>query len=226
MTEIEEQVERVVHEYIQRKKGLFTMEDIHHRVFGEDVTFTTWKSVDEKYAEVDWDSNTFEEFLLTTKQVVDGGLDRISESYFDIMKPENLTVNRATSELDQNPYDETASSDQEPSGFEYEVDDGVIHVRYIHTDVTTDISPTGQVKDLVSEDSINFRIHPDKQLIVVESTYPPDVQTMKGVFRKQTEFATTVCGNLTTDFEEANSKVKQFQDSFETADLEEDLDVE
>lgn len=209
----------MVNEYIQRKKGLVTMENIHHRVFDESASFNTWKQVNEKYEEIDWTDDIYEEFLLTSKQLVEGGLERISETYFDLKKPDNVTVGKITAEFDQNLYED--STDKEKAGFEYEVNDGVVHAQYIYTDVKTEISAAGQVNDLISENSISFRIDPDEELVIVESTYPPEIQKMKGVFRKETDFAAVVCGNLTESPEKANKQIRKFQDSFDEVNLDE-----
>jgi hypothetical protein len=216
MTDRQGQALQVIRDYIKRKKGLVTMEEIHNRIFEENQTFTTWKSVEEFYESVEWEQEKFEEFLLTAREHVEGGFDRISESYFDIQQPENLTTQLATNMLDEALYDENPPEDEEPDGFRYETDeDGVVHARYIHTDVRTNVTATGEVDQLTSEDAVTFRIHPDQQLMVVESTYPPDVQRMKGAIRKKTSMAATVCGSLSSNYEEANARVKNFQDSFE-----------
>lgn len=42
---------------------------------------------------------------------------------------------------------------------------------------------------------------------------------MKGAFRKETDFAVTVCGSLTSNYEEANERVATFRDSFERIEM-------
>lgn len=220
MDERKEKVNQVIQKYIRRKKGLVTMENIHARVFSESVRFTTWSQVDEWYADIDWDQETFQDFVLTAKEVVEGGLDRISEAYFEIKKPNNLTLSRVINELENSPYDEKANPDTEPDGFQYEVgeEEGIVHGTFIYTNVKTNIRATGTVWNNRSEDSINFRIIPDDELLIVESTYPPYIQKMKGAIRTKTGMAMVVCGSLTSDYETANERVKAFQDSFEVID--------
>lgn len=206
----------VIEDYIQRKKGLTTMEDIHRRVFDKKPDFSTWGSVTEQYEEIEWDEDTFEDFLLTSKQLVEGGLDRISEAYFELKKPKDLTVDRVQAEFDQHPYDEDGTRDEEHDGFRYNVrDDGVVQATYVYTDVKTNVTTAAEVEKLVSENSIHFRIDVDNRLAIVESTYPPHVQKMKGVFRRKTDFAAIVCGSLTSNYSEANERVEAFRDSFE-----------
>jgi hypothetical protein len=220
-----EQVVNVIDEYIARKKGLAAMKRIHRRVFDEKLEAGIWRKVREQYSEMDWDDDTFEEFLYTAKEIVEGGLERIPEAYFDVERPENLTTERVASELDDYLFDDRESTSDEPDGFQYSLNDnGVINATYVYTDVSTDISATGQVERRVSEDSVSFRINPDQQLIIVESTYPPDVQRMKGVFRNKTNFAITICGNLTGDPDIANKRVNAFRESFPEVTRDDDAD--
>jgi len=214
MSDNTEQVLQVIREYIQRKKGLRTMERIHRRVFDEEVSFTMWSDVEEKYEEIEFDNDLFEEFLLTSKDLVEGGFDRISEAYFDIERPDDVTTTRLTEELGDFKYDEEGSDSEDRDGFQFnDNDNGEITGSYIHTDVETNITAAGEVRELVSEDSVDFRILPDDELVIVETTYPPDVQRMKGAFGK-TDIAVTVCGSLTSNFSEANERVEAFRDSF------------
>ena len=214
MEDYNERAEHVIDEYISKKKGTVAMETIHNRVFDEQVTFSTWNQAKERYSEIEFDPDLFEEFLLTSREIVEGGLDRISEAYFRIEKPDELTTEVITGILDQYWY-ENRQDAEEPDGFNYEVDgEGIVRASYIYTDVSTDITATGQIEETVQEDSVSFRVNPDKRLIIVESTYPPDVQRMKGVLRRHTSFATTICGSLTSDPDEANERVGEFEDSF------------
>ena len=226
MPDYNEQAVKVIDDYISRKKGLNAMQDIHRRTFDESMDFNTWQSVKDVYEEIDFTAELFENFLLNSRQVVKGGLDRISESYFRVQKPENLTVKKAKAELGSYLYEERKEeSGEEPDGFRYEVgENGTIHASYIHTDVTTDITATGNVEERVSEGAVSFRIEPDEQLIVVESTYPPDVQRMKGALRNSVNFAVTICGNLTAHADEANKRVDNFRESFPEVEYVEDAD--
>lgn len=63
---------------------------------------------------------------------------------------------------------------------------------FIHTDMRLDITATGQATSFTSEDSLSFRNVSDDQLIIVESTHPPDVQWMKGAIGNLTDLAITV----------------------------------
>jgi hypothetical protein len=178
------QANRIIDEYISRNKGLKHMQDIHSRVFDESVEFQTWESVEDKYDKIDWNEEKYNEFVLTARQVVEGGLERISETYFNVNTPQ-LTEQQVQSRLNSFLYEERTKQD-EPNGFKYEItDDGVFNISYIHTDIRIDITATAEIREQVSEDSISFRIHPDQQLVVVEATYPPDVQRMKSVLGKK-----------------------------------------
>lgn len=216
MVDYNDQAIHVIEDYISRKKGLNAMQSIHRRTFDEPQEFSTWQSVEEMYADIEFTSDTFEDFLLNSRQVVKGGLERISESYFRVQKPENLTVEKAEAELNAFLYEERKNDmNEEPDGVRYERGEGkTIHASYIHTDVDTDITATGEIEERVSEGAVSFRIEPDEQLIVVESTYPPDVQRMKGVLGRDIDIAATVCGNLTAHADEANKRVDEFRESF------------
>lgn len=202
------------------------MEQIHKEVHGgdPDLSFTSWAQVEEEYENIEWDQDLFDKFLLTAKKYVDGGLERISESYFQIKQPKNPTTEWLVGELEKNTYDEDIPDEKEPDGFQYDViqRDGtdIVQASYVYTDVKTDISATGKVRSRVSETAIDFRILPSQSLIIVESTYPPDVQKMKGVFGK-TDLAAVVCGDLTSNYDEANERVEAFRRSFPEAEINE-----
>jgi len=214
MDDYNERAIYVIEEYISKKKGTVAMENIHRRVFDEQVTFSTWKEVKDRYKSIDFDPELFENFLLTAREIVEGGLDRISEAYFNINKPDELTTDVVTGILDQYLFDNRQDA-EEPDGFDYEVDnDDIVQASYIYADVSTDITATGQIEETTQEDSVSFRVNPSRRLIVVESTYPPDVQRMKGILRRHTSFAVTICGSLTSDPDEANKRVSDFEDSF------------
>lgn len=205
----------VIEQYIRKKEGLRTMERIHYQLFDDAKEFGTWSDVLEEYSSIDFSDETRTEFMLTARDMVEGGLDRISESYFDINRPRNLTDSWIQDQFTEEDPDASPESE-----FRYEIQDGIYHVVYVYSKSDLSITTAGQVVRQTSENTIQFRIDPDEDLVIVESTYPPDIQTMKGVFRKETDFAITVCGSLTSNYEEANERVAAFRDSFEQIDPE------
>ncbi|NUC72516.1 hypothetical protein HTZ84_09380 [Haloterrigena sp. SYSU A558-1] len=177
------------------------------------------------------------------KEVVDEGVTRIPESYFDIT--EITTLDGITSELDRNllgeqnglslsdevselaDVDLTQLNTEQPGrsavsdarhGFDYEVDGDTITGRYVYTDVQRDITPNGQVERLVSEGSIPFRIIPHLNLLIVETTSVIDVQKTKSAFNKNTNMDIVVCGDITAVYEDAPEMMDTFRSSFADQD--------
>lgn len=145
----------VVKEYIRQKEGLRTMEKIHQRVFDEDKTFSTWSSVIDEYSSLEWNEELKQEFMLTSRNLVEGGLDRIPETYFDIKQPRDLSNSWIHNQFTDKESDEATDSE-----FRYEVRDGIFHVVYVYSNSDLSITTTGKVIRQSSEDTIQFRIDP------------------------------------------------------------------
>jgi hypothetical protein len=209
-----EQVLQVIREYIRPKATLTNMAQIHAQLTGGREDFTRWDDVETTYYNMTWDEENFNSFLMASKEIVEGGVDKITESYFDIVEPEEFDIEDIKFELDANLLDNDADR-TEREGFRYEVtDDGILRGTYYYTNINLDITSQGEVDRLITEESIPFRINPDERLLVAESTYPAYVQKIQGIFN-DTGFSVVVSGNLTSYPEQADERIQAFLNSFE-----------
>lgn len=209
MTDFYNRVSEVIGGYIQQHGTLITMEQIHNQFTGKSEEFSRWEEVEKQYRGMDWDDESFTEFTLTAKNVVEGGIEEISESYFDIITPEDLSKDQVKEELERITLDESASPETR-HGVQFREDDGVFRGNYYYSTIDVDITSEGSVDRLVTEKSIPFRIEVDDQLLVAETTYPAYVQKIKGVFGNQTDMSLIVSGDITAIPDQANERLEGF----------------
>lgn len=223
MPDYASRVDDVLQDYISKKGNRSDAVKIYERLFDDydpqtGVYFDDFDAARERFATKDWTEDEFERFVSAVREVIDGGAGKIPESYFDIEEPNDLSLERAKHELDQKPYRPEADPGAERDGFEYEVDSaGVIHATWYYTQVSRTLTGVGSVDQTHSEDSIRFRIHPTRNLLVVESTYPISIQKMKKVIREQTpNMSISVTGVDPEDEDESfATRMERFRDSFE-----------
>jgi hypothetical protein len=214
-TEITDRVINLIEQYIRPTNNLLTMERIHKNVFEEKVEFTRWEHVFNKYRGYDWTSDEIKNFVRISKQIVENSSASISESYFRIIEPDDISVEYVSNELDRTPYKQDAEG-EEKEGFVYEVNDGVIEGRYVYVDVETEVYYSGDTEDLVKEGAIEFRLIPEQKLLIVESTRVSDIQKAESYFQKKTNLEIKVCGDLTVyrDTDEPVRRIDSFRESF------------
>jgi hypothetical protein len=175
-----------------------------------------------EYVDRYWEQEVFDRFIQKTQQVADGGEKRIPETYFNIVEPGSVTVDEIIDDFEDQQFNEDARG-EERAGFKYSVfdDDNEVRATYVFVNEEKKLTASGEVDHLVTEKSVGYRIHPDEQLLIVESTYPPDVQRTKKIFRVHTDMTVTVLGNIPANYSEAEGKIGEFLDTFERRDLEE-----
>ncbi|WP_306056950.1 hypothetical protein [Natronococcus wangiae] len=239
----------VIENYVRGEVPLAGAERIFEEFTGDRPSFSKWEEVSNTARDINWTGDKVREFVAIAKEVVDEGVTRIPESYFDIT--EITTLEGITSELDRNLLGEqsgltlsdevseladvdlrTLNSDSERpgrstisdvrEGFDYNVDDGEVTGRFVYTDVQREITPNGQIERLVSEGSIPFRILPQLNLLIVETTAVIDVQKTKSIFNKNTNMDLIVCGDITAVYEDAPEMMDAFRSSFADEDGEPD----
>jgi hypothetical protein len=216
----------IVEEYIEPGSHYIAMERVHRNTFDEDVSFDGFDEAKQEYRRKDWDLNTLRDFAAEARQVVEGGDGYISETYFDILKPETPSKEYIREEFDNIPYQADEKS-EDRAGFQYEELEDEIDGRYVYVDIDTNISYSGRVNRLVDEGSLEFRILPEEKILILQSTSVIDVQKTKSIISKKTNLEIGVSGDLTAlDHDLAASRIDDFRDSFlseeEAGDVAED----
>lgn len=209
MADYDSRVSEVIGGYIKQHGTLITMERIHNQFTGGSEEFSRWEEVAKLYRGMEWDDESFTEFTLTAKNVVEGGIEEISESYFDIITPEDLSEDVVREELDRITLDESAPPETR-HGVQYREDSGVFRGNYYYSTIDVDITSEGSVDRLVTEKSIPFRIEVEDRLLVAETTYPAYVQKIKGVFGNQTDLNLIVSGDITAIPDQADERLEGF----------------
>jgi len=203
-------VREILRDYIEEESTLETMGRIHQKFTGERKDFGQWEEVEIEYLKKDWDEDKIREFALLSKETIESGVEEIAESYFDILDTE-LEAGDIESKLSNNEITE-----QKDSGFRFNrTDSGMITGVYFYKTKDVDISSSGNIDRLTTEKSIPFRIIPEKNLLVVETTYSPLVQKLGGVFNNKLDIQVQVCGDITVLPDQAKQRVSSFLDSFE-----------
>ncbi|WP_152422489.1 hypothetical protein [Natrinema pallidum] len=181
----------IIEKYIKPQSHLLVMERIHRNLFDEDLEFHRWQDVIDEYSGIEWDPELLRKFAKQSKQIVEQGTARISESYFHISFPKSLDAEDLFDEFDRNPYEPDAPPDRR-EGFEYTYDDDYIYGNYVYVDVDINITTHGEVQNLVSEGTLPFRIDLEDSLLILESTKVTDVQKIKSVIRNTTNLGIRV----------------------------------
>lgn len=210
----------LIDEYVLPHKdgNILALEMAHNYVFGEKPGFDGYADAREEYKNRDWSKSEFEWFVAECKRVVETNQSMIPESYFIIVTPENPTLKTIKSQLDEKPYQPEASG-KDRAGFHYTESNRHIDGRYIYVDVDTNVTYSGDVNNPVTESAIEFKILPEKNLLIVESSSVVKVQKAKSIFRKNTGLDITIAGDLTLfDNKEAADRVEMFRKSFAPRD--------
>lgn len=207
-------VRQVINEYIRPDSTLATMEGIHEELFGEPRDFTRWDDVEKAYMEIDWDDETYSRFLELAREFVEGDTETMSESYFDIVEPEENLSETVLRELSAREAQESEDFGMEEGFVHRERDDGVIEGTYYYADVSIEITAEPDIRPQPNPKSINFRIDPDERLLIVETTYPAYVQKIQAVFNNETEIDVAISGDLTVFPEQADQRVISFINQF------------
>jgi len=210
MAEHDSMVREIIRDYIEPQATLNTMDRIHNAFTGEPGEFSEWSDVEVDYLKRDLDKEEVSEFALTAKEIIESGIDEIAESYLEIID-DDVEYEEIKSKLKANNLD-----NNQDSGFRItEHDDQTITGVYFYKTLDVDITSGGNIERLVNEKSIPFRINPDKELIIIESTYSPLVMKLGGVFRNDLDIPVQVCGDITVFPDQAKSRVSNFIDSFD-----------
>lgn len=207
-------VRRVINEYIRPDSTLATMEGIHRELTGEAKDFTRWDDVEMRYLQMDWDDESYRRFLELSREFVEGDTETTSESYFDIVEPEEDLAETIISELSARETTESEDLSVEEGFVHRERDDGIIEGTYYYSNVSIEITAEPDIRRQPSPKSINFRIDPDERLLIIETTYPAHVQKIQSVFNNETAISVTICGDLTVFPSQADESVISFINAF------------
>lgn len=211
-----EQVIKIIREYVEPKKHVLALERIHKYVFDEDVSFTGFDEAVREYRARNISDSDLRNFVSESKRVVEGGSAMISETYFNILEPDTLTLESVEDMLSSTQFDPN-SRGEEREGFEYTRydDKETIEGKYVYVDVSRELSYSGEPEQYVSEGAIDFEIVPEQNLLVLKSTGVIDVQKTKSIFRRKTEMDIGVAGDLTNlDAETTSQRIEDFKNSF------------
>ena len=212
------QARKVVTDYIQPNTTLSTAETIYYKTAESSVNYGRWEQVENDFANVDWDEEGYEDFLRTAKKEVEGDIDRISESFIDILDPDEISVELITGAFDSHLVNEEEAIGQR-EGFQYRIEGEkeLSGAYYYHT---TDVDITGdlEIEELPNQKRIPFNIDVEKRLITVETTMPARVQKLRAEIDDKTLLEVETTGNLNEVEDEAEKIVRSFIDSFEHYD--------
>jgi len=221
-----EDVVEIVQDYIAPKESasVYNLERIHKSVFKEDKQFSDIEEAVKHYKRREISDSEYDDFIGTSKRVIEDGNGMISETYFDIIEPESISLDDVKNTLSDTPYNRNQRGDRK-EGFKFEVNEekGSVSGRYIYVDVDHELSYTGNPQEDISEGSVEFEIFPNQNLLILRSTSVVKVQKTKGIFDRKTDLNIGVLGDLTTvDAETASEKMDDFKNSF--ADEDDDQD--
>ncbi|NUB91034.1 hypothetical protein HT576_08370 [Haloterrigena sp. SYSU A121-1] len=211
-----ELIRQIISEYIEPNGHLLAMERIHTEWKNEQVNFTRWSEVYDKYSSISVDDQDVKEFAKISKQVIEQSVE-VRETYFQVVEPNILDIETIKNELSEKDRNEKKRL-EENEGFQFKVDNNTISGNYIYTDVNIDISASGEINHLTREGSIPFRIFPEDDLLIVESTSVVDIQKIKRAFKEQTKLEIRVFSPLTSYPDKAPNRVNNFIESFQRSD--------
>jgi|GEM_PF-2446211 len=222
----EEKVTNVLQNYIRPNRvHLITVGRIYTNLTGESAEFSSFDEAEEAFLDIDWDDNTLLDFVDQVKQIVEKGENRISETYFDIIEPDDISTALIEKELSEPAYDPDESG-EEKDGFEYQVgESGNIRGRYVYTDVTTNLTFNGEIQPTMSDGFIQFEIDPQKDLLIVKSTSVIDVQKARKYFNNKTSIDFAPSADYTTHTDGALDRINDFLGKFHDGIPSRDQDV-
>lgn len=210
----QQDVRQVINEYIKPDSKLTTMERIHEQFTGETKSFTRWSDVEKAYLKKEWDDESYRRFLELSREFVEGDTETTSESYFDIVEPKQNLLETAVNDLSAREATESDDSKLRKGFVHRERDDGIIEGTYYYSSVSIEITADPDIRRQPTPKSINFRIDPNKRLLIAETTYPAHVQKIQSVINKKTTMAVTICGDLTVFPDQADRSVISFINEF------------
>lgn len=214
MSGYQRDVTQVINEYIQPDSKLATMEHIHRELTGEVQDFTRWDDVEMAYLQMDWDDKSYRRFLELSREFVEGDTETTSESYFDIVEPDEDLSETVITELSARETTESDDLGVEEGFAHRERDDGMIEGTYYYSNVSIEITAKPDIRRQPSPKSINFRIDPDERLLIIETTYPAHVQKMQSIFNHETTIKVAICGDLTVRPSQADERVTSLINAF------------
>lgn len=221
MADVPETVLDVIDGYIQENGTLDgTMAVIHKEFTGDNEDFTRWAKVPENYTDLDWTEERIKEFVQISKKVVEAQADRLSEAYFEITAPQDLTNDVVEDAL------ESINSKDNDEVLDYSGDSNIYQGRLYYAKTTVDIADYRgefQVDKLENQRSVDFRINIDQRLLVVEETASSKVRKVEGIFNNVEGISVEVCGDLTTAVSRSNEIVSDFKSDLEGDDDKEDI---
>lgn len=213
MAAYKKSVRRVIGDYIKPDSTLTTMKRIHTEFTGEKRDFTRWDGAETTYLKMDWNGEDYRRFLELAREYVEGDTEEMSEAYFDITEPEDLSVDEVVSELSKKDLADMADLDAE-EGFTYRIlDDGTVEGTYHYATVSVEITAEPELKRQPNPKLVNFSIDPEQRLLIVSSTYPPYVQKLQSVVNGHTDMEVAICGNVTILPNQADDRVISFINS-------------
>lgn len=214
MTNYQKNVRRVIGEYIRPDHTLVLMERIHQDLTGRSEDFHQWEDVEKKYMQMDWDGQKYIQFLEIAREHVEGDTETVSESYFDIVEPEEEIGEVFKKELQAREVQEDPDLGVDEGFSVRERDDGVLEATYHFATVSTEITAEPDIKRQPTPKSISFRIKPEEELMVVETTFPAHVQKIGSIISGIKPLEVAICGDVTKFPDSADEKVISFINEF------------
>jgi len=181
--DLEEQVKKVIRDYVMQKGHMLAMKSIHEEFMDEEADFASWDQAVEIYTSLEWDREKLSDFLSICKRVVEGSMGTFSDTYFRLINvddPEDLIE-----DFDQRMYSPDAVGESR-EGFQYEQKGNSIEAEYIYVDINTELTHGGELQDLVTEGSIRFTVDFEKNILILHSTSVIQVQKIKSIINRHT----------------------------------------
>lgn len=211
----EEKVTNVLQNYAKpNRTHLITISRIYENITNDSVQFSSFDEAIESFTYIEWDDDTLLKFVDQIKQVVEKGGNRISETYFDITEPDTISTSFIERELSEPAYDPNEDGEKK-EGFEYQVsDDGNIHGRYVYTDITTNLTFSGEIQPTMSDGFVQFEIDPARSLLIIKSTSVVDIQKSRRYFGEKTSISFAPSADYTTHIDGAIERINNFLSEF------------
>ncbi|MCT9096337.1 hypothetical protein [Haloarchaeobius sp. HME9146] len=192
------QVGEFIEDYLREELSVSGMQRLHEEYFSETVDFLKWKDVIQEYTlKKEWSNKEFQRFVQYAKQFVAQDQRTVSEVY--LTSPEVGGVLHANPDrlADQHPYSPD-DDDDDGSGFvPLHNSNRQNRGLYIHVQNQISVRYSGDIERYTQESVIPFKYDSKLDILIAESTYPPDVQRLKSAFDRNTQYGVeTFCANL------------------------------
>lgn len=205
----------IIEEFISPRGTLTDMQNIHRQVTGEREDFNRWDNVKDLYGTIDWDEEKFDEFLKAAKTRIEESMDELPETYFNILQPREVSTDFICNVLERQQWVE----DEDTDGFTFRRrEDGIVVGEYIYTTIDIDITQDYQVRSFPNRKNIPFRIEPDTELIILDTTYSPYVGKFKKVMNDFNGVQIDICGDVTQLKDRANELYEDFVSDLDNLD--------